>query len=273
VATLLENVLHQLKAERRKALVAYLTAGDPNLAFTSEIIPALANAGVNAIELGVPFADPVGDGPVIQDSVQRALQHDVAIGDVLKLVGRVRENGTEIPIVLFSYHNPVFSFGYERLAKEAREVGVSGVLVVDLPPEESSEYCAVFNKAGVNTVFLATPLTEEKRLPLVDECTSGFCYYVSRTGTTGGAHRISRTLGAEIARVKTFISTPILVGFGIQTPEHARKVGQIADGVIVGSAFVECIARARDENDAKFQIIALARRLREGLDQSDEIGK
>ena len=263
----IEETVKALKQDGKKALVAYLTAGDPNFQFSHDIIAELENVGVDIIELGVPFGHPVGDGPVIQGSAKRALANGVCLANILPFVARLRREGVAIPIVLFSYHNPVYSYSYERLATEAAKAGVSAVLVVDLPPEESREYCQSFNGAGIETVFLATPTTTTERLALIRNVSSGFCYYVSRSGVTGGQHNLSDSLASELAQVKKSIPIPIFVGFGIRTAEHARNIGQIADGIIVGSAFVECIENSVDETEAKNKIIALATKLRKALDQ------
>lgn len=255
-------------AQGRKTLVAYVTAGDPHLQFTHDIIVELEKTGVDIIELGVPFSHPVGDGPTIQRSAKRALENQVSMVDILHLVGQLRQEGIQLPIVLFSYHNPVFSYGYEALAREAVKVGVSGVLVVDLPPEESGEYRSSLNDAGIDTVFLATPMTATDRLPLVRKAASGFCYYVSRAGVTGGNQDLSASLANELAHVKDFISIPVFVGFAIRTAEHVRTISKIADGVIVGSAFVDCIERAASESEAIEQIKALTTTLRQALDES-----
>ena len=262
----IEETAKALKQHKRKALVAYLTAGDPHFQFSHDIIVELENVGVDIIELGVPFGHPVGDGPVIQRSARRALENGVCLANILPFVARLRREGVDLPIVLFSYHNPVFSYSYERLATEAAKAGVSAVLVVDLPPEESGEYCLSFNGAGIETVFLATPTTTTERLALIREAGSGFCYYVSRSGVTGGQHNLSDSLASELAHVKKFIPIPIFVGFGIRTADHARSIGQIADGIIVGSAFVECIENAADKAEAKTKMLALATMLREALD-------
>jgi len=255
------------QAQGKKILVAYVTAGDPNLDFTGDIIIELEKAGVDIIELGVPFGQPVGDGPTIQRSAQRALNKQTSLKTILPLVKRVRQQGVELPIVLFSYHNPIFSYGYKTLAKDASEAGVSGALVVDLPPEESASYRSALNNAGMDTIFLATPTTADKRLPLVAEVGSGFCYYVSRTGVTGGNQDLSTSLATELEHIKSFIDLPVFVGFGIRTPEHARVVGKVADGVIVGSAFVDCIENSSFEDEAKDKVVELAVSLRNALDQ------
>lgn len=258
--------IKELEQDGKKALVAYLTAGDPHLDFTHELIIELEKSGVDIIELGVPFNFPVGDGPVIQRSARRALASETSLSGIIPFVAEIRRAGVKIPIVLFSYHNPVYAYGYEKLAADSVNAGVSAILVVDLPPEESTEYCSYFNSAGVDTIFLATPTTSTERLHLVKQAGSGFCYYVSRAGVTGGQQDLSTSLASELEHVKQYISIPVFVGFGIRTAEHVRTVGKIADGVIVGSAFVECIEQTSSEFEAKEKIISLASAFREALD-------
>ncbi|MFT5131939.1 MAG: tryptophan synthase alpha chain [Gammaproteobacteria bacterium] len=255
-----------LQQKNKKALVAYLTAGDPHLQFTHDLILELENTGVDILELGVPFNYPVGDGPIIQRSARRALESGTSLSVILPFVARLRQDGVEMPIVLFSYHNPIYAYGYEKLANESAAAGLSAILVVDLPPEESAEYCGYFNGAGLDTIFLATPTTSTDRLELVERASSGFCYYVSRAGVTGGKHDLSDSLAAELSHVKKFISIPVFVGFGIRTADHARTIGKIADGVIVGSAFVESIELASSDAEAKKKIVALASAFRDALD-------
>jgi tryptophan synthase alpha chain len=261
------EVYTDLQQQGRKALVAYVTAGDPDLQFTYDIIAALEKSGVDIVELGVPFNHPIGDGPLIQASAKRALANRVYLKEIFPLVEKLRTNDVKLPIVLFSYHNPVFSYGYDALAKKGMEVGVSASLIVDLPAEESQQYRQSLNNAGIDTVFIATPTTSTERLTLINEATSGFCYYVSYAGVTGSKQDVSTSLGNEVADLRKYIDKPIFVGFGIRTAEHARKIGKIADGIIVGSAFVECIEKASSIGEAKKQIIALASSLRQALDE------
>lgn len=263
----ISSTVASLRDQNRKALVAYLTAGDPSLRFTHDIIIELQAAGVDILELGVPFNHPVGDGPVIQRSAARALENDTSLTDILSLVAGLREQGVVMPIVLFSYHNPIYAYGYEKLAKEASSAGISALLVVDLPAEESAGYRECFNSVGIDTVFLATPTTSSERLGLVEEVGSGFCYYVSRSGVTGGQQDLSASLALELQQVKKVISIPVFVGFGIRTAEHVRNIAPLADGVIVGSAFVECIEQSHDETEAKNRLLQLIGSLRQALDE------
>lgn len=248
--------------------MAYLTAGDPHLPFTADIIPALAQAGVDIIELGVPFNHPLGDGPTIQRSARRALANRVYLNDILLLIEKLRGDGVKLPIILFSYHNPVFSYGYAALAEAAARAGVSASLIVDLPPEESRDYCHSLNRLGIDTIFLVTPTTSAQRLALINERTRGFCYYVSHVGVTGSrVENIFANLDGEIAVLRDTIKVPIFVGFGIRTAGQARVVGNVADGVIVGSAFVDCIEQASNDEEAKQRVINLAGELRRALDE------
>lgn len=259
------EVLADLRAQGRKAFMPYITAGDPNLSFTRDIIVALASAGADLIELGVPFVDPAGEGPVIQKSTHRALANGVSLEVVLELVASLRRDGVGVPIILLGYLNPVFTLGYERFAAAAGDAGVSGSLIVDLPPEEAGEYRDALQSRTVDTIFVASPATSPGRLRLLDRWVSGFCYYVSRRGVTGGRQALSSTLAQELDLVRTHIGKPILVGFGIRTPEQVAAVGKLADGVIVGSAFVQCIEAAGSEREARQAILELTARMKRAL--------
>lgn len=270
MALTITQACERRRADGGKAFVAFVTAGDPDLQFTFDIIVALEKSGVDIIELGLPFNYPVGDGPTIQRSYKRALANAVHLPELFATVEKLRQHGVTIPILLFTYHNPVFSYGYEALATESARVGISAALVVDLPPEESSEYCQALNSRGIDTVFPATPTTSKKRLALIGKATSGFCYYVSRTGVTGGKQDMNASLDAELAELKKRIEVPVFVGFGIRTAEQARAFAAVADGVIVGSAFIDCIESSSNDAEAKQQMIALATGLRQALDESCE---
>ncbi len=266
MASTIKETLEGLRRQGRKALMPYITAGDPSMSFTRDMIVALAEAGADMIELGVPFADPVGDGPVIQRSVQRALVNRVSIEDVLVLVKSLRADGINIPIILLGFLNPLFNLGYENFAAKAGDAGVSGSLVADLPPEEAEEYREALQSRAIDTIFLTTPLTSPGRLQLLDQWISGFCYYVSRKGVTGGQQELSSTLGEELEMVRRHISKPVLVGFGIRTPEQARAVGELADGVIIGTAFVQCIEDAVNEQAAAKAILDLTAEIKYALE-------
>jgi len=227
----------QLRREGRKAFIPYLTAGDPDLETTTRLILELERRGSDLIELGVPFSDPMADGPVIQRASERALRHSIGVRDCLGVASAVREH-SDIPIVLFGYLNPFLAVGLDKLPDELRKAGVDGVLATDLVPEESAEFVAKLGKAGVDTVFLAAPTSTDDRLKMIAEATSGFVYVVSRTGVTGVRDQLSAAVASLIARVRKFTSLPVAVGFGVSTPDHARQVWGSADAVVVGSRIV-----------------------------------
>jgi tryptophan synthase alpha chain len=228
----------QLRAEGRKAFVTYVMGGDPNYETSREIILGLPAAGVDIIELGMPFTDPMADGPTIQLAGQRALEGGQTLAKTLDLARALRETDQTTPIVLMGYYNPIFSRGVDRFLVEAKEAGIDGLIVVDLPPEEDEELCIPAQKAGLNFIRLATPTTDAKRLPKVLQNTSGFVYYVSITGITGAAAAEAKDVAPEVARIKAATDLPVIVGFGIRTPEVAQSIAAVADGCVVGSAIV-----------------------------------
>ena len=238
--TRITKVFQKLRANNEKALIPYITAGDPSLELTKKLVFQLEDSGADIIELGVPFSDPMADGPTIQRASERALVNNVSLKDVLELVGEVRIR-TEIPIILFGYYNPFFAYGTEKFSKDAKRVGVDGVLIVDLPPEEVDELKGPLDKAGLDTIFLLAPTSTEERVRLITAKASGFIYYVSLTGVTGAKVNLDNRIKKHVAKVKKFTDLPIGVGFGISTPEQAGTVTQWADGVIVGSAIVKTI--------------------------------
>ena len=241
--TRIERRLAALKAADRAAFVAYVMAGDPDAATALEVVRGLPGAGVDIIELGMPFTDPMADGPAIQAAGQRALGAGMSVAGTLALVRAFREGDGETPIVLMGYYNPIYSMGVEAFLAAAVEACVDGLIVVDLPPEEDDELCLPANAAGLNFIRLATPTTDAKRLPKVIENTSGFVYYVSITGITGAAAAEAADVAPEVARIKAASGLPVCVGFGVRTPESAAAVAGVADGVVVGSAIVERIGR------------------------------
>lgn len=232
-----------LKAKREKALIVYLTAGDPSLAVTRELIPALEAAGADILEIGVPFSDPTADGPVIQAAAQRALKNGATLEGILEMVGEVRKL-SQIPIVLFGYFNPIFAYGTQKFAKAAAKAGVDGVLVVDLPPEEAHELRQYSDGAGIDFISLIAPTTGAVRERQIAGSATGFLYYVSITGVTGTAAPVIAEIKKSVDRINKITKLPIAVGFGITAPVQAREIGKVADGVIVGSAVVKLI----DEN-------------------------
>ncbi|MFZ5668377.1 MAG: tryptophan synthase subunit alpha [Pseudomonadota bacterium] len=231
-------------AEGRAAFVAYIMAGDPDLETAFEALQELPGAGADVIELGMPFSDPMAEGPTIQRAAQRSLAAKTRMADVLAMVGRFRVRDGATPIVLMGYLNPVLSRGYERFAREAAEAGVDGLIIVDCPPEEADPLTDALEAAGLSLVRLATPTTDEKRLPAVVRRTSGFVYYVSVAGVTGVKEADAAAVARPVQRLKDASGLPVAVGFGIRTPERAAEVARIADGVVVGSALVDEIEGA-----------------------------
>ncbi len=224
-------------------LVAYITAGDPSLDATEKFVLALANAGADVIELGVPFSDPVADGPVIQRASERALRAGTTLSGVLALVKSLRAK-TDIPLVLFSYYNPVLQMGLEKFAEAAKAAGADGVLITDVTPEEGVEYRAAMVAHGLDTIFLAAPTSTDERLALIAKSSSGFLYLISRTGVTGAKDQLAEELPALARRVRRVTELPIAIGFGISLPGHVAVLGGLADAAVVGSALVEEIERA-----------------------------
>ncbi|MCG6882705.1 MAG: tryptophan synthase subunit alpha [Silicimonas sp.] len=247
-----------LKASGRKAFVSYIMAGDPDYETSLEIVRGLPAAGVDVIELGLPFTDPMADGPTIQLAGQRALEAGQTLIKTLALARTFREDDQETPIVLMGYYNPIYSHGVERFLADAKAAGIDGLIVVDLPPEEDAELCIPAQKAGLNFIRLATPTTDEKRLPKVLQNTSGFVYYVSITGITGAANAVATDVGPEVARIKSSTELPVIVGFGIKTPESSREIASIADGAVVGSAIVERIGMGESPDEVLAFVKGLA---------------
>jgi tryptophan synthase alpha chain len=234
-----------LKAEDRAAFIAYMMASDPDLETSFEILKGLPAAGADIIELGFPFSDPMAEGPPIQRASQRALQAGGSLTRTLDLVRRFRQGDGATPIVLMGYLNPLLSFGYERFAKEARSAGVDGLIVVDCPPEEADPLADALDAVGISLIRLATPTTDDKRLPAVVRRTSGFVYYVSVAGVTGVKEADASGVAPAVERVRRAAGLPVAVGFGIKTPQRAAEVARIADAAVVGSALVEEIAQAQ----------------------------
>jgi tryptophan synthase alpha chain len=225
------------RAEGRPAFIAFLTAGDPSLDRTVGAAVELDGAGADVLELGVPFSDPLADGPVIQRASERALARGVTLPRVLETVRRIRERSA-MPLLLFSYYNPLLQHGLERLAREAKAAGVDGVLVTDLPPEEAGEWVAVARAADIDTVFLASPTSPPERLKRVAEASRGFVYAISRTGVTGERQALSGDARPLVERLRGLTHVPVALGFGLSTPEQVREAAAVADGVVVGSALV-----------------------------------
>ncbi|MBS1300894.1 tryptophan synthase subunit alpha [Loktanella sp. SALINAS62] len=248
----------QLNAEGRKAFVAYVMAGDPNYDTSVDIVRGLPGAGVDIIELGLPFTDPMADGTTIQLAGQRALAGHMTLDKTLDIARTLRETDDTTPIVLMGYYNPIYSRGVDLFLQQAQDAGIDGLIIVDLPPEEDDELCLPAQKQGLNFIRLATPTTDDKRLPKVLTNTSGFVYYVSVTGITGTAEAQATDVGPEVARIKSHTNLPVIVGFGIKTPEAAQSIASIADGAVVGSAIVEKIGAGQSVDDVLAFVKSLA---------------
>jgi len=233
-------------AAGRASLVTFITAGDPDPTTSLAILKALPEAGADVIELGMPFSDPMADGPAIQWASMRALQNGMTLKGTLHMVREFRKDNAETPIVLMGYYNPIYVYGVDKFLADAKEAGVDGLIVVDLPPEEDSELCLPAMKAGLNFIRLATPTTDDKRLPAVLSNTSGFVYYVSITGITGTATPDFSKVAEAVSRIKRHTDLPVAVGFGVKAPEHAAAIAKGADGVVVGSALVEAVRTSLD---------------------------
>jgi len=233
----------ELRAAGELGIVAYITAGDPTLNATLEFVLALAEAGADVIELGVPFSDPLADGPTIQRASERALKSGTTLAGVLELVRRIRQS-SQVPLVLFSYYNPILQTGLEKFAKAASEAGADGALATDLTPEESVEYRQILHSHGLDTVFLAAPTSSDERLKIISAASSGFLYLISRTGVTGAKDSLSEELPALLRRVHQFTDLPVAVGFGISLPGQVSVLGGLADAAVVGSALVSEIEKA-----------------------------
>lgn len=232
----------RLKAEGRGGLVTFITGGDPNFETSAEILAGLPKAGADLIEIGIPFSDPMADGPAIQQGSLRALRAGMTLKRTLDLVAGFREQDRDTPVVLMGYYNPIYSYGVERFLADAQAAGVDGLIIVDLPPEEDVELCIPALKAGVNFIRLATPTTDDQRLPAVLTNTSGFVYYVSIAGITGTRAAADQQVEQAVQRLRRHTDLPVAVGFGIRTPEQAAKIAGIADAAVVGSALVETVA-------------------------------
>jgi tryptophan synthase alpha chain len=248
MTTRIEARFAALKREGRAALVTFVTAGDPDAATSLEILRALPQAGADVIEFGMPFTDPMADGPAIQASSLRALKAGQNMKKTLAMVAEFRKADAVTPIVLMGYYNPIYIYGVARFLLDAKAAGVDGLIVVDLPPEEDEELCLPALKAGLNFVRLATPTTDDKRLPAVLANTSGFVYYVSITGITGMAAPDTGKVSAAVRRIKRHTALPVAVGFGVKTATHARAIAEVADGVVVGSALVDALRQSLDRD-------------------------
>ncbi|MAY61928.1 MAG: tryptophan synthase subunit alpha [Rhizobiales bacterium] len=270
--TRIDTRFEKLKAEGRPALVTYFMGGDPDFDPSLAVMKALPAAGSDVIELGMPFSDSMADGPSIQAAGLRSLNAGQTLNKTLELARKFRETDNETPIVMMGYYNPIYIHGVEQFLVDAKEAGVDGLIVVDLPPEMDEELCLPAIKAGLNFIRLATPTTDDKRLPAVLRNTSGFVYYVSMTGITGTAIADTSKVNSAVARIKGHTDLPICVGFGVKTAEHARAIGATADGVVVGTAIVNVVAEANEAGKSASEtaeaVTALVRDLAKGVRES-----
>jgi tryptophan synthase alpha chain len=268
----IENRFATLRAAGEMGIVAYITAGDPSLDATLKFVLALEEAGTDVIELGVPFSDPLADGPTIQRASERALKSGASLPKILQLVGRIRKS-SQIPLVLFSYYNPILQMGLESFAAAASAAGVDGVLATDLSPEESLEYRRILTMHHLDTIFLCAPTSTDERLASIAKCSSGFLYLVSRTGVTGAKDTLPDDLPALLRRVRNFTKLPIAVGFGISLPGHVTLLGGLADAAVVGSSLVSEIEQAKTLQQAakalRERIGSLKQAARHGLSKRE----
>jgi tryptophan synthase alpha chain len=248
--TRLDETFARLKDEGRKALVTFVTAGDPDYATSLDLLRALPKAGADVVELGMPFSDPMADGPAIQASSLRALASGMTLNKTLEMVRTFRRENDRTPIVLMGYYNPIYIHGSEKFVEDAKAAGVDGLIVVDVPPEADDELCVPAMRGGLNFIRLATPTTDDRRLPAVLANTSGFVYYVSIAGITGTRAPDIAAVKANVDRIKAKTRLPVCVGFGVKSPEQATAIGAFADGVVVGSALVSALADSLDINGA-----------------------
>ncbi|MDH1680406.1 tryptophan synthase subunit alpha [Pseudomonas chengduensis] len=261
----LQNRFAELKAENRAALVTFITAGDPDYATSLSILKGLPDAGADVIELGMPFTDPMADGPAIQLANIRALAGKQGMRQTLQMVREFREGNQSTPLVLMGYYNPIFVYGVERFISDAKEAGVDGLIVVDLPPEHNDELCEPAQSAGIDFIRLTTPTTDDARLPTVLNGSSGFVYYVSVAGVTGAGAATMDHVEEAVARLRRHTELPLCIGFGIRTPEHAAEVAKRAEGAVVGSALIDKIAEAKSPQQAIDGVLGLCRELAEGV--------
>ena len=236
----IENRFFELNSQGSKAFIAYITAGDPSIESTVKLVKEFESSGVDIIELGVPFSDPIADGPVNQEAAIRALKHDVNIGQIFDAICNIRKDST-IPIIFFSYLNSILAYGMERFVRDAKDAGLNGALILDLPPEEAEEYKRLMDENGLATIFLVSPVTPPNRIELIAKYATGFVYYVSQMGVTGEREKISETIPEMIKVIRSHTKIPIAVGFGISTPGQVSEIAEYADGVIVGSSIVKRI--------------------------------
>lgn len=262
----IESVFEKLKKDRKKALIAYVTAGFPSVGITYKLVNVLTRAGVNIIELGVPFSDPIADGPVIQRASEVALKKGINLKKILNLVKKIRET-KDTPIILMGYYNPFFAFGIKKFLKEAENSGVDGLIIPDLPPEEAGEFLNHRELDHISTIFLLAPTSTAERIKLITRTASGFIYYVSLTGVTGVRDRLPEDISVQVRKIKKFTDLPVCVGFGISKPEQAKEIAQFADGIIIGSAIMKILLEEKDSQEAFRRVKEFISGVREAIDR------
>lgn len=262
----IDKTLARLNAKGKKMLSPYITAGDPHPELTVPLMHELAAAGADVIEVGIPFSDPMAEGQVIQAAMERALEHKVSCDDVFAMIERFRERDKDTAIVLMGYVNPVEQYGYEKFARRAQAAGVDGTILVDLPPEESAEVASIWQANNLHSIYLCSPTTSEKRMQLVNSYANGYLYYVSLKGVTGSNDFDLQTVKADYQQRKLQTKLPLMVGFGIKTPEMAAAVAQFSDGVIVGAALISSILEAY-KSSAPLSGVSLIRNMRQAMDK------
>ena len=262
--TRISEAFNDARARGEKALITYIMAGDPSIEKTKEIIFALEDGGADIIELGVPFSDPLADGPTIQKASERALACNTTLDKVLSLVADVRKS-SEIPIVIMTYYNIIFKYGEERFVDEATARGVDGVIVPDLPPEEAKDFIRFSRAKGLDTIFLLAPTSTERRISLISKKSTGFIYYVSLTGVTGVRQEISKSIGPMVKKIKGCTNKPVAVGFGISTPSQASEVARYSDGIVVGSAIVKIIGELSNDETLSSSIKSFVKSIKDQL--------
>jgi tryptophan synthase alpha chain len=260
--TRLTDRFAQLRARNEKALIGFVTVGDPSADLTVEIVTALAQAGVDAVELGLPFSDPLADGPSIQASSQRALEHGMTVLRALDVIRRIRRAAPDLPLIVMTYYNPILRYGLERYTADAQTAGVDAHIVTDLTPEEAADWKRISRTCDLDTVFLLAPTSTPERIVAVTELSSGFVYCVSRTGVTGARQDVPAELTEVVGRIKARTPLPVCVGFGISRPEHVGRICAFADGAVVGSSLVDLIHRERDASDLCAQVRSYAASLK-----------
>lgn len=265
----IDKTLAQLKANNKKMLSPYITAGDPLPEMTVNLMHELVKAGANILEIGIPFSDPMAEGPVIQHAMERALANSIHTTDVLKMVSEFRQKDKETPVVIMGYLNPIEQYGYEHFARDAMEAGVDGTILVDLPPEESKEITTVWENHGLRSIYLCSPTTSDERMELINQFASGYLYYVSLKGVTGSDTLNVSALKSQYQYRKSQTKLPLMVGFGIKTPEMAAEIATFADGVIVGAALINTVLEAYESNENALQAGAsLMSSMRQAIDNN-----